>query len=282
MMVREWRHLKMLKCASRAYDPDGVDATALGELQSNVMPAPFLGWKYMLMLTMDTTFRLKSKLRGLISDPSLSLGWMYSMDHTPYSKFVTEAADDKDDYEQRTWVWPSDQNICAGLFASLHWLRQIYRASLSAGYKFIAPAGYKFTMPAKCEISTPPYTSIQLSFVLPHLSFLTVLTGYNSFYGFSLRSTRTLLSLLFVHTPIILSVPPMQIDRSYGQKTAQIPDFTSTAFMTHLSLNNHLFKPISKFHGSWMNQRISETHAQFLAHSISGGGCFAGRMQQLL
>jgi hypothetical protein len=31
-MVREWRHLKMLKRAGRGHEPGGVDATKPGEL----------------------------------------------------------------------------------------------------------------------------------------------------------------------------------------------------------------------------------------------------------
>jgi hypothetical protein len=31
-MVRQWRHLKMLKRAGRGHDPDGVTATRGGEL----------------------------------------------------------------------------------------------------------------------------------------------------------------------------------------------------------------------------------------------------------
>lgn len=50
----------------------------------------------MLTLAMDANFRLKNKLRGLLSDPSLSPGWAYFVDHVLYSKFVAEAADDKD------------------------------------------------------------------------------------------------------------------------------------------------------------------------------------------
>ena len=31
-VVREWRHLKMLKRAGRGHEPGGVEATSLGEL----------------------------------------------------------------------------------------------------------------------------------------------------------------------------------------------------------------------------------------------------------
>lgn len=50
----------------------------------------------MLTLAMDANFRLKSKLRGIVNDPTLSPGWAYFVDHAPYSKFVAEAADDED------------------------------------------------------------------------------------------------------------------------------------------------------------------------------------------
>lgn len=42
-MVREWRHLKMLKRAGRAYDPDGVNATAPGELVFECRACPIPG-----------------------------------------------------------------------------------------------------------------------------------------------------------------------------------------------------------------------------------------------
>lgn len=50
----------------------------------------------MLILAMDANFRLKNKLRGLLTDPSLSPGWAYFVDHIPYAKFVAEAAADED------------------------------------------------------------------------------------------------------------------------------------------------------------------------------------------
>lgn len=50
-------------------------------------------WLYMLILAMDTNFRLRSKLRGLIKDPTLSPGWSYFVDYVPYSKFIASYVD---------------------------------------------------------------------------------------------------------------------------------------------------------------------------------------------
>lgn len=53
-------------------------------------------WLYMLTLAMDANFRLRSKVRGIKSDPHLSPGWAYFVDPTPYGSFVADYADDDD------------------------------------------------------------------------------------------------------------------------------------------------------------------------------------------
>lgn len=40
LMVREWRHIKMLKRAGRAYDPEGIAATAPGSLAIHCRACP--------------------------------------------------------------------------------------------------------------------------------------------------------------------------------------------------------------------------------------------------
>lgn len=40
LMVREWRHIKMLKRAGRAYDPNGITATAPGSLAIHCRACP--------------------------------------------------------------------------------------------------------------------------------------------------------------------------------------------------------------------------------------------------
>lgn len=47
----------------------------------------------MLTIGMDANYRLRSKLRGIITDPHLSPGWSYFVDHVPYAKFVANYID---------------------------------------------------------------------------------------------------------------------------------------------------------------------------------------------
>lgn len=50
----------------------------------------------MLILAMDANFRLRSKLRGAVSDPVLNPGWAYFVDYTPYSEFVAKYVDEEE------------------------------------------------------------------------------------------------------------------------------------------------------------------------------------------
>jgi hypothetical protein len=42
LMTRQWRHIKMVKRAGRAFDPGGISATAPGSLLFPAVPAPYL------------------------------------------------------------------------------------------------------------------------------------------------------------------------------------------------------------------------------------------------
>ncbi|KAF7974955.1 hypothetical protein HWV62_10677 [Athelia sp. TMB] len=111
LMVREWRHLKMLKRAGRAYDPAGVANTPPGSLAILCRACPVPGmnlppfwdtadpsraWLYMLTVGMDANYRLRSKVRGINVDPHLSPGWGYFVKPGPYGEFVADYADDED------------------------------------------------------------------------------------------------------------------------------------------------------------------------------------------
>ncbi|KZP14909.1 hypothetical protein FIBSPDRAFT_751237, partial [Athelia psychrophila] len=152
LMVRQWRHLKLLKRAGRAYDPDGVNATQPGELAMQCRACPIPGvnlptgwentppdkvWKYMLTLAMDANFRLKSKLRGLVTDPSLSPGWAYFVDHVPYSKFVAEAADDED----------VSTRSCVGFQALLNMLTKSSKGLRATGMGAVSCARHQLFRP---------------------------------------------------------------------------------------------------------------------------------------
>lgn len=50
----------------------------------------------MLTLAMDANFRLRSKLRGINSDPILGAGLSYFIDHAPYAPFIAQYVDEAD------------------------------------------------------------------------------------------------------------------------------------------------------------------------------------------
>ncbi|KIK34338.1 hypothetical protein CY34DRAFT_98209 [Suillus luteus UH-Slu-Lm8-n1] len=108
-MVREWRHLKMLKRSGRAHDPNGINATAEGacavicpacpqpgkNLPSNWREAPpDKSWLYGLFVAIDANFRLKRKVVSKDSvDPSLSNGWGYFVEESAYKAFLNDKSD---------------------------------------------------------------------------------------------------------------------------------------------------------------------------------------------
>jgi hypothetical protein len=107
VMIREWRHIKMLKRAGRGHDPSGVEGTTLGELTIRCRACPHpdinlpprwqetpeknrfvLGWEvidlltqpcrwlYSLIIAEDANFKQKSRLRSSDEkDPALGPGW---------------------------------------------------------------------------------------------------------------------------------------------------------------------------------------------------------------
>ncbi|KAJ7346456.1 hypothetical protein DFH08DRAFT_700973 [Mycena albidolilacea] len=92
-MVRQWRHLLMLKHAGRGHDLSGVWGTHPGELAVDcpVCPNPKInlpeGWEnapaedrflYILFIALDACFRLKRRMiSSEIKDPGLGTGWAY-------------------------------------------------------------------------------------------------------------------------------------------------------------------------------------------------------------
>jgi hypothetical protein len=124
-MVREWRHLKLLKRSGRGHDPAGVKATAAGELAVICPACPQPGrnlpedwrdaprekryvhlfprcnleltqgrWLYALFLAIDANFRLKRKLvSNSARDPGLSKGWAYFVEEYSYKEFLSERID---------------------------------------------------------------------------------------------------------------------------------------------------------------------------------------------
>ncbi|KAG2122502.1 hypothetical protein DEU56DRAFT_873615 [Suillus clintonianus] len=95
-MVREWRHLKMLKRAGRGHDPAGVENTQSGEcaVLCPACPQPLKNlpdnWKEVPNdKTIDANFRLKRRLVSKdCTDPGLSCGWAYFVDETTYKAYL--------------------------------------------------------------------------------------------------------------------------------------------------------------------------------------------------
>ncbi|TDL13645.1 hypothetical protein BD410DRAFT_735067, partial [Rickenella mellea] len=109
-IVREWRHLKMIKRSGRAHAAEGIDATGAGECAVECPACPQPGrnlpegwqdvaeedsWLYTLMLSIDANFRLKLKDRGF-KDPELGSGWAYFVETDLYMAHL-ETCKDQDE-----------------------------------------------------------------------------------------------------------------------------------------------------------------------------------------
>ncbi|KAG6807422.1 hypothetical protein H0H92_007606, partial [Tricholoma furcatifolium] len=108
-MVRQWRHLKMVKRSGRGHDPDGISGTREGELAlpCRACPHPDINlptdwqqaprsrsWLYELVLSQDANFRLKNRLRSSDEkDPSLVPGWAYFVSSDAYLKHLASSLD---------------------------------------------------------------------------------------------------------------------------------------------------------------------------------------------
>lgn len=126
LMVREWRHIKMLKRGGQAFDPGGIRATAPGSLAipCRACPLPNINlprgwenvppeqayvsvllnivialtsihrWLYMLKVMMDANYQLKNRLRGSLNkEPALGVGSAYFVNNTLYSNFLSNYVD---------------------------------------------------------------------------------------------------------------------------------------------------------------------------------------------
>ncbi|KAG1836189.1 hypothetical protein C8R48DRAFT_751702 [Suillus tomentosus] len=115
-MVREWRHLKMLKRFGRGHDPAGVCGTKEGEcavlcpacpqpgknLPSDWKEAPKAKqWLYSLFIAIDANFRLKQ--RAISSDEvdsSLSMGWSYFVEEKKFKAHLKEQLSEMQETKQ--------------------------------------------------------------------------------------------------------------------------------------------------------------------------------------
>ncbi|KAF8834341.1 hypothetical protein BDN67DRAFT_1048589 [Paxillus ammoniavirescens] len=136
-IARQWRHLKMVKCAGRAYDPLGLKATGEGEcavvcpacpqprknLPSNFLDVPpDQRYKYGLYVAIDANFRLKWKRVSKDSiDPSFSKGWAYFVEDSTYKDYLKihlDAVQEKSTCSSHNAVNMADTKVNKGLSAT--------------------------------------------------------------------------------------------------------------------------------------------------------------------
>ncbi|KAJ7741123.1 hypothetical protein B0H16DRAFT_1464665 [Mycena metata] len=120
-MVRQWRHLQMLKRCGRGHDRSGVNGTKLGGLAIDcpACPRPDVnlpeGWEntspedrflYTLFIALDACFRLKRRLvSSELRDPGLGTGWAYFVEQEPYRQHLLTTTNE------------TEMSTCSGLAA---------------------------------------------------------------------------------------------------------------------------------------------------------------------
>ncbi|KAJ8701131.1 hypothetical protein PTI98_002092 [Pleurotus ostreatus] len=102
-IVREWRHIRLLKRAGRGHEPGGVLGTAEGScavlcpacphpgknLPPNWQAVPGQQWIYSLFLAIDANFRLKRLgASNDIRDPGLNKGYAYFVEEKKFKEFL--------------------------------------------------------------------------------------------------------------------------------------------------------------------------------------------------
>ncbi|KAK7015175.1 hypothetical protein VNI00_019169 [Paramarasmius palmivorus] len=154
-VVRQWRHLKLLKRGGRGNDAGRkVSETHPGELAVLCPACPRPGinlpgnWQdtdpkqrfiYRLFLAVDACFRLKRKLvSNEESDPGYGTGWAYLVEDDPYRKYLRDMTNE------------TEMSTCSGLAALDHANSRNARGNYSssgvglgccARHEFIQPNG---------------------------------------------------------------------------------------------------------------------------------------------
>jgi len=141
-MVREWRHLKLLKRAGRGHDPTGVMGTTSGGLAllCPACPQPNINlpdnWEdapketryvsllfnctfncnlmiimdsflYKLILAIDANFRLKNRFKGNVDD-GLGTGWAYFVASAAYKAYLKKFVKQNEVREIFKWKSSTD------------------------------------------------------------------------------------------------------------------------------------------------------------------------------
>ncbi|EMD32481.1 hypothetical protein CERSUDRAFT_58620 [Gelatoporia subvermispora B] len=108
-IMREWRHLRMLKRAGRGHDSGGVANTAPGSCAVLCPACPYPGknlpdgwenspsdkrWLYQLFIAMDANFRLRRKaVSSDEKDPGLNHGYAYFVEEHAYKRHLAMYSD---------------------------------------------------------------------------------------------------------------------------------------------------------------------------------------------
>ncbi|KAG2338570.1 hypothetical protein BDR05DRAFT_978103 [Suillus weaverae] len=136
-MVREWRHLKMVKCFGDGHDPDGVNGTLPGECAVLCPACPQPGknlpdgwqdvgkakqWLYAIFVAIDANFQLKRcNISSDDTDPSLAKGWAYFVEEKGYKAFLAQHLGDeqeKSTCSSHNAVNMADMKLSQGLAAT--------------------------------------------------------------------------------------------------------------------------------------------------------------------
>ncbi|KAF8183260.1 hypothetical protein K438DRAFT_1766936 [Mycena galopus ATCC 62051] len=150
-MLREYRHLQMLKRGGRGYDQEGVEATKPGELAVRCPCCPQPGinlgddWEkaspqdaflYILYIALDACFRLKRRMvSSELKDPPLGPGTAYMVETQPYRAFLRTKTDQK------------EMSTCSGLAALDHANTKFARRYSATGVGMGVCARHEFIQP---------------------------------------------------------------------------------------------------------------------------------------
>ncbi|KAI0037647.1 hypothetical protein FA95DRAFT_1506726, partial [Auriscalpium vulgare] len=109
VMIREWRHITIMKRGGRGHDETGVAGTADGELAVQCPACPLPGinlpedweaaprnraWLYRPIVAMDANFRMKNRMRSSkTKDPGLHTGKAYFVADEKYDEHVAAHID---------------------------------------------------------------------------------------------------------------------------------------------------------------------------------------------
>ncbi|TFK68354.1 hypothetical protein BDN72DRAFT_870985 [Pluteus cervinus] len=105
-IVRQWRHIRLMKRMGRGHHPEGIAGTAQGECvvlcpacphpgknlpENYESESPELAWLYTLFVGIDANFRLKRlDVSSEANDPSLNCGYGYVVEERQYKQYLAE------------------------------------------------------------------------------------------------------------------------------------------------------------------------------------------------